>query len=281
MQIGSCCAGWYSGSVFFVWYVSQIPVLCSGSQTCNFLCGTSPLWFYFCQLFLSTSPPPREAGSVRAQTAQGLLGLAPRLRRKYQPCLLGLGQRVPGTAGVLFCTFCLESGTAGVPGELQLPALSEAPIHCHGPPVWFILCKARLQLQALKPDCCRLCSCATPCRLVTDRHATAGLNQEVKSHWCLKQTPVQKIKTVFGPLSFLQLLLTSTHCVPHAGTGFFPPFQKPIVQRGANMKTKSWAWETSIRPDRPIILCPGSGKTSHRRCCFIQIWRITEFNKEK
>lgn len=119
-------------------------------------------------LFLSALPPNQpsstETGSVRAQTAQGLLGLAPGLRQKCQPCLLRLGQSVPEAAGVLFCTFCLGSGTAGVSGELQFPALPEAPIHCHSPPFWFILCKARLQLQALKPGCCRYCSCATPCR---------------------------------------------------------------------------------------------------------------------
>lgn len=204
-------------------------------------------------------------------------------RPKHQSSLSVSGHSVPQTAGILFCTFCLGSGLAGIPGELQLPAIPEASENRHGPPSWHVLCKARLPPQALKPNCCHLFS-EQLCSPMNDRQATAGLNQEVKSPWRSRQTPVQKLRIVFVSLFCPQMLQTSTYCACCRDWIFiylFPRLSGTYSPVGSQGENKELSLTTSLRPNGHIILCPGSARTSHRRCCFIQTQRAIKFNEEK
>lgn len=154
MQIksGFCCPVCLSCSLLVVCHLNTCALLwLSDPQLpAQHLCT---LVLFFSALPLHC-PLPSEAGSVRAEIAQGLLGLAPVLRQKYQPCPSALGQRVPGTAGEFLCTFCLDPACLGSrEGSGFLPFL-EAPANCHSSPPWHVLSKARLQLQALKAAGC-------------------------------------------------------------------------------------------------------------------------------
>lgn len=279
MQIVSCCAGWCAGSVFGV---ACQPNTCALFWLPDLQLPVRHLTTLV--LFLSALPPsqPSPLGSrlCESTNSSGAVGSG-----SWAEAEVSTLPPRPGPE----CSWNSWSVILHVlPGVWHCWGPWRAPASCPsgGPytlpqPPFFILCKARLQWQALKADCCRLCSCATPCRCKDQRtgNCWAKPGREIPltpqaNSWTENQNRLWSF--ILSPTVIDKHLL----CASCRGWVFFS-FQEPVVQWGANVKTKSWAWETSIRPDRPLIGCLGSGKTSHRRRCFIQIWRITEFNKEK
>lgn len=156
-------------------------LLCSGSPTCSFLCSTSPLRFYFCQLFLWTSPHTRAAGSVRTETAQGWLGLAPGLRQKIPTLPQPVGPE---------CSWDSWSVILHVlPGIWRAWGPWRAPASCHSwgpyklPQFPFLACSLQSQASAASTEACLLVYSPEqlPADPVNDKQASAGLNQEAKS----------------------------------------------------------------------------------------------------
>lgn len=283
---------WLSGRFFSVMW--QIPVLCSGSPTCYFLCSTSPLWFYFLSALPLNLSSPQGSRLSENRNSSGAAGSGP-----WAETEISILPPPPGPE----CSWDSWSVILHVlPGIWCGWGPWRAPASCHSwglyklPQLHFLAWPLQSQAPAASTEACRLqlilySSERLPADPVNGRQASAGLNQDVKSRWHLRQTLLQKIKIVCVPLFFHQKCI-GKHLLCgwcRARLLFFPPYpsgaHSPVGSKHEN-KDLSLGDQHETRQayqgsngERNATLCPEPGKTSHGRYCFTRVLKITEFNE--
>ena len=146
-----------------------------------------------------------------------------------------------------------RSSVPGLPGELWLPAVLGGPYTLPQFPSLERSQQSQALATSIEGSFLQFILLATPCRPSEWQAgicwAKPGSETPTDS---LRRALVQKIKIVLVPLFFRQTFIDDPLLCAWWRSRVLAP-QEPIVYWGASVKTKSWAWENSIRPDRPIV----------------------------